>query len=197
MAGQVVRKAAAEAANRWGEPSLQVDAVIGGAMQEAAREARERVRDEVRSLRDGLRELVDGLHPHGGPTRRAQIDGFTIDFLALPEWVVPELRTMARPAPGWMRWFRGSLERWLVRRLRATYESAIEEAARVFATDLREWARKALARLAEQVAAEVEPFRASALSGVADADAVQADLRRIEPPPAHRNAGERGARAPS
>jgi len=106
-------------------------------------------------------------------------------------FVVPPVGDAAQaPAPRWMRWFRGPLKRRLAREIRGKAGDAIEEAARVFANGLREWARKALARLAEQFAAQVEPLRASARSRVEDAATARADLRRLERSPGEGSAGK-------
>jgi len=180
IATLAIARSASEMARRCGDPSLRLGALIHESLTAAAREVRTQICDELTSVRDRLGALVSELRP--GRDRQPQLaEKFSVDLVALPEVLVPaSLDALEVHAPWWLRRFRGPLERRLGENVRAYAGESMEDAARVFANGVREWSRRAVERLAEQVAAYVEPLRAAGRSRVDNAAVACAALRRLE-----------------
>ena len=178
----VVARSAAALARRRGEPSLRPGAAVREALLDAAREVRVHARDELTAVRDRLRGLLAALPADAGRPG-PPVEAPTADLLDLPEVVVPEaLDTLELRPAWWARPFGRGLERNVARQLRARTGRLLEAAGREFGNRLDAWSREAIARLAEQLAAQLEPLRASTRSRVEDLDAVRADLARLRHP---------------
>ena len=176
----VIARSAADAAHRRRDPSLRLGTVVREVLLDAARRVRVRTLDELTGARDRLRGALEAL-PADRDRPQPPVEVVSVDLLGLPEIVVPEfLDDLESHAPRWIRRFGVLLEGRLARHIRAHAGEAINEAAREFGRRLSEWSRGALARLAEQFAAQAEPLRAPARTRIENPEAVRADLARIE-----------------